>query len=1250
MPDKDYETIESQDCSAIGRMGELESDENYNYFQQCNEFASYSDKHGSQFKDTLRDDEGVLEDYNSVDDLLTSPFSRECESFFDQSTPTPMMAAPCRKTRPCYKVFKQVTPPSQSPWVRKLGKIPNLTAGTPLFKSEDFSSSERPRGNESQLGRNSNFSKTPFVKEARLTNRNFDVHIDEENMNVRQPFQESTRTNSRALDQSDLNSVDKRRRDDGQSLKNGNLWRSRMYSGGPSEEGLLPVCIMGPIWSRFFKFSHFNSMQTEAFPEIFNSDSNCVIASPFGSGKSVLQELAFARMISNKKKGRALYLAVNQTTCLQKLNKWHHKFGKIKKRIGLLGENRYEAQVDIMLNSDIVISTAESWDNLIRIWRENQHLAGLVDLLIIDELNLISEPGGAVLEAVITRLHYMCKSIRIVATCLPFPNISDICCWLKSKDGAKEACAFVFDDSYVPKRVEKKLLGFDNSKEGDFHYDSVLNSQLLTIIRANKLSSGVIIFCPSNKSCVSTAEYLALHNKLLGIDGSNLVVSDFTNNSDLNYLVRQGVGFCYKGLKSVDLRKLFDLFSSGGISILCCTVSILQEENFTAPNAIIKGVKRFIKGRLSEYNRTDIWRMMSTVYRNFRKSYGKVIVVTDLENLPFYRDLLSNELPVESSLDARILEYILSEISLRKVCSTKDIMSWLKGTFLYCSRKVNNTLESSGFQKIASSYNMQLELYCSNTLKVLQESGLIVSRNYSSLRITNFGSIMYRYGLLYSTMKRLMACKAGNSIFELLCVLSELDVFSEIEVGALEHKLLREMNSSFLLEFPLNVCEFKKSDKINLLFQLLLFGTEEKIKNNHLRIDELYLEDIRSIQKWGPKITSCMAEIFAYKKDTYSLQNALTLKQSIYAKLNKDVTPFLALVETSKNQYFDSPLYDIFDNSIHSHSERVNFPSLFLSEQIKNCDLLDQLPAINFNANMTSSEVNLETKAIDVRFKVSIRLARIKGSPRKIKNIVFDSFAERSDHTLVDFRKVPISVLTTTNDFSFHLSAQVFDKNQNICCYLLPQNIENVSYRCLLNLHEIEDWKFHRVAYLNSKNSRSKQSESLTSFLANDKTKVSTESVLPFEVSNADKQKVGSDEMCSNSVDYAFEPYIHASVDLVEPKFVKDGSYKSRSDRNFGNQNEKVLSRRLVFGKKKSINKPKKLQYIFRTENKLKTSLKRGSLIKPSFNEYQCEKKDDDIVPKDNYKSDFSFSNSEIETPFKEQNLSPTNLTKNLNV
>ena len=1235
MLDKGNETIESQGFSVVGGMEGLESDENYNYFQQCNEFASYNDKQGTQFEDTLKNDEGILENYNSVDGVLNSPFSREFESFFDRSTPTPVMPAPCRKNRPCYKVFKQVTPPPQSPWVRQLRKIPDLSARTALLKSEDFTSSERRRANESQFDRSSNFPKPPFVKGARVKSRNFDVHVDEENMNAITPFQECTRTNSPMLNQNDLCLVGKKPQVDGKSLGKGELWRTDSDSGRLSEEGLLPVDIMGPVWFDFFRFSHFNSMQTEAFPEIFNSDNNCVIASPFGSGKSVLQELAFVRMISNNKRGRALYLAVNQTTCIQKLNKWRHKFGKINKRIGLLGEDRYEEEVHTMLTSDIVISTAESWDNLLRVWRESQHLAGLVDLLIVDELNLISEPEGAVLEAVITRLHYMCKNIRIVATCLPFPNISDICGWLKSKDRAREACAFVFDDSYVPKHMEKKLLAFDNSREGEFHYDSVLNCQLLTIIKSNNLSSGVIIFCPSNKSCVSTAEYLALHNKLLGMRGSNLVVSDFTNNNELNYLVRQGVGFCYKGLKGVDSRKIFDLFSRGGISILCCTTSILHEENFTTPNVIIKGVKRFIKGRLIEYSRTDVWRMISTVYRNFGKSFGKVILVTDLENASFYRDLLSNELPVESSLDTRILEYILSEISLRKVCSTRDIMNWLKGTFLYRSKKINNLLESAGFQKLSPrpSYNMQMELYCSNTLKILQENGLIVSRNYNSLRVTKFGSIMYKYGLLCSTMRQLMACKSKNSTFDLLCILSELDVFNEVEVGVLEHNLLREMNSSSLLEFPLQVCEFKKSDKINLLFQLFLFGTVEKIKKNHLRFDKLYLDDIRRIQYWGPRITSCMAEIFAYKKDTCSLQNVLALKQSIYAKLNKDT--LLTLIETSQHLYFDSPTYDIFEDSIHPYSGRVNFPSLLLPEQIKNCNSLDQLPGINFIANITSSEVNVKMKAIDIGFMVSIRLAKIKGSPRKIRNIIFDFFAERSDHTLVDFRKVPISILTTTVDFSFHLNAQVYDKNQNICCYLLPQRVENVSYRCLLNLNEIEDWKFHKLVHLSAKNSKSEQSENLSSSLANDRTRLSSDSVLQFEVSNINKQNVGSDEMCSNSINYAFEPYIHTTIALTPSKAEADESYKFLSNRHSGNQDEKFFLRRLAFGKKSSINKPRKLQCVLGTENKLKTALISRFSLNP-INEFECEKKDDDdIVLKGNYKSDFSFSNSEMETPFE---------------
>ena len=59
---------------------------------------------------------------------------------------------------------------------------------------------------------------------------------------------------------------------------------------------LVPVAAL-PGWLRgLFPYAHFNAMQSNVFDSAFNSDHSLVVAAPTGSGKTVVLELAIARL------------------------------------------------------------------------------------------------------------------------------------------------------------------------------------------------------------------------------------------------------------------------------------------------------------------------------------------------------------------------------------------------------------------------------------------------------------------------------------------------------------------------------------------------------------------------------------------------------------------------------------------------------------------------------------------------------------------------------------------------------------------------------------------------------------------------------------------------------------------------------------------------------------------------------------------------------------------------------------------
>ena len=84
-------------------------------------------------------------------------------------------------------------------------------------------------------------------------------------------------------------------------------------------------------YRNIFNFDTFNQMQTILVPRILNDSSNLVIASPTGSGKTVLHELAIVKLLMSKsvKDTKCVFIAPNKALCQQRAAEWKDKFGRL---------------------------------------------------------------------------------------------------------------------------------------------------------------------------------------------------------------------------------------------------------------------------------------------------------------------------------------------------------------------------------------------------------------------------------------------------------------------------------------------------------------------------------------------------------------------------------------------------------------------------------------------------------------------------------------------------------------------------------------------------------------------------------------------------------------------------------------------------------------------------------------------------------------------------------------------------------
>ena len=104
----------------------------------------------------------------------------------------------------------------------------------------------------------------------------------------------------------------------------------------------------------------------------------------------------------------------------------------------------------------IIVSTPEKWDV---VTRKNDQYNTMLDLLIIDEIHLLNEERGRVLECLVARTNRLIEQkqfrIRLLGLSATLPNYKDVAQFLRvPKEGL-----FFFDESFRPVPLRKIFVG-----------------------------------------------------------------------------------------------------------------------------------------------------------------------------------------------------------------------------------------------------------------------------------------------------------------------------------------------------------------------------------------------------------------------------------------------------------------------------------------------------------------------------------------------------------------------------------------------------------------------------------------------------------------------------------------------------------------------------------------------------------------------------------------------------------------------
>ncbi|KAK3060481.1 hypothetical protein LTS18_008461, partial [Coniosporium uncinatum] len=241
---------------------------------------------------------------------------------------------------------------------------------------------------------------------------------------------------------------------------------------------LVEIKEMDGLCQRTFKgYKSLNRMQSLVHPVAYQTSENMLICAPTGAGKTDAAMLAILNVISKNitpnpsehpdaidftlhaEDFKIVYVAPMKALAAEVTE-------KLGKRLAWLGVRARELTGDMhltkaeILDTQIIVTTPEKWDVVTRKSTGDTELVQKVRLLIIDEVHMLHDERGAVLESLVARTERQVEStqslIRIVGLSATLPNYIDVADFLKVN---RMAGLFYFDASFRPVPLEQHFIG-----------------------------------------------------------------------------------------------------------------------------------------------------------------------------------------------------------------------------------------------------------------------------------------------------------------------------------------------------------------------------------------------------------------------------------------------------------------------------------------------------------------------------------------------------------------------------------------------------------------------------------------------------------------------------------------------------------------------------------------------------------------------------------------------------------------------
>ncbi|KAL9074921.1 MAG: hypothetical protein Q9157_004217 [Trypethelium eluteriae] len=553
-------------------------------------------------------------------------------------------------------------------------------------------------------------------------------------------------------------------------------------------EQLVQIQDMDELCKGTFKgYKTLNRMQSLVFPVAYRTNENMLICAPTGAGKTDAAMLTILSVIAKNLHStsdltssdndivvqtedfKIVYVAPMKALAAEITE-------KLGKRLAWLGIQVRELTGDMhltkaeIIQTQIIVTTPEKWDVVTRKSTGDTELVQKVRLLIIDEVHMLHDERGAVLESLVARTERQVEStqslIRIVGLSATLPNYIDIADFLKVN---RMMGLFYFDASFRPVPLEQHFVGVKGKPGTKISKENLETVAFEKVKAMLELGHQVMVFVHSRKDTWKTAKNLyemATDQQCTDLfDPSNHQGYEraaremkTSKGRELRELLPKGMSTHHAGMARSDRNLVERLFAEGVLKILCCTATLAWGVNLPAAAVIIKGTQLYSaqEGKFVDVGILDVLQIFGRAGRPQFQDSGIGFICTTQDKLQHYLSAVTQQQPIESRFSKKLVDNLNAEIALGTVTSVSEAVQWIGYSYLFVRMRRNPMaygIDWAEMQNDPQLVQRRRDLVI-QAARTLQKSQMVIfNETTEELKAKDVGRIASQYYVLQSSIE-----------------------------------------------------------------------------------------------------------------------------------------------------------------------------------------------------------------------------------------------------------------------------------------------------------------------------------------------------------------------------------------------------------------------------------------------------------------------------------------------------------------